>query len=400
MLHLVPVRSRQAKEFVRTWHRHHPPPAGQIFAVGAADETGVLRAVAIVGRPVARHLDDGATLEVTRTVSDGTRNANSLLYGASWRAAKALGYRRLITFTQEGESGASLRGAGWHLIARRPPRAGWHTASSRSCGKSPDPAPLRSPTRLEDLAVPASPPNFRRSPRAPLGTMTFLDLPDVFVGSTDDGHTFVLLNRRIRSADRTLTEAGFHRQDHPGRTLYLLPPGLPEEANERAGIATYGLLAHTHDLVDLSWTTRWDPDRPASAADLHVQFVNGTVALTPRSTAARSLLSQHVDLAPAADGSFRPQTGLDQRRQLGVVTAVETHAYTHSLKVQIDLGIPTPSEIPAGARHRTQTATAPACRPPPRRVAALAERRERRSRTLLTRTPLPSPHAFRHPQRT
>ncbi|MFF9511555.1 XF1762 family protein [Streptomyces sp. NPDC014724] len=128
-LHLVPVRSRQAKDFVHAWHRHHLPPAGQIFAVGAADGTGTLRAVAIVGRPVARHLDDGATLEVTRTASDGTRNANSLLYDASWRAAKALGYRRLITFTQEGESGASLRGAGWHLIASRPPRTGWHTPS-------------------------------------------------------------------------------------------------------------------------------------------------------------------------------------------------------------------------------------------------------------------------------
>ncbi|MFG3126804.1 XF1762 family protein [Streptomyces tendae] len=50
-LHLVPVRSREAKDFVRAWHRHHPPPAGQIFAVGAADECGTLRAVAIVGRP-------------------------------------------------------------------------------------------------------------------------------------------------------------------------------------------------------------------------------------------------------------------------------------------------------------------------------------------------------------
>ncbi|MFF5273829.1 XF1762 family protein [Streptomyces sp. NPDC000133] len=137
-LHLVPVRSRQAKDFVRAWHGHHPPPAGQIFAVGAADEMGTLHAVAIVGRPVARHLDDGATLEVTRTVSDGTRNANSLLYGASWRAAKALGYRRLVTFTQEGESGASLRGAGWHLIASRPPRAGWHTPSRPRAGRGND----------------------------------------------------------------------------------------------------------------------------------------------------------------------------------------------------------------------------------------------------------------------
>nr|WP_253911353.1 XF1762 family protein [Streptomyces sp. CNQ-509] len=82
-LHLVPVRSRDAKEFVRLWHRHHQPPVGQIFSVGAADEADTLRAVAVVGRPVARHLDDGATLEVTRTASDGAPNANSLLYGAA-----------------------------------------------------------------------------------------------------------------------------------------------------------------------------------------------------------------------------------------------------------------------------------------------------------------------------
>ncbi|MFI1259073.1 XF1762 family protein [Streptomyces netropsis] len=127
VLRLVPVRSREARDFVRTWHRHHPnPPAGQVFAVGAADEYGVLRAVAIVGRPVARHFDDGITLEVTRTASDGARDANSLLYSAAWRAAAALGYQRLITYTQGGESGASLRGAGWRVLAHRPPRPGWN----------------------------------------------------------------------------------------------------------------------------------------------------------------------------------------------------------------------------------------------------------------------------------
>ncbi|MET9564757.1 XF1762 family protein [Streptomyces tauricus] len=128
-LRLVPVRSREAAAFVREWHRHHAPPAGQIFAVGAADGDGILRAVAIVGRPVARHLDDRTTLEVTRTCSDGVRNANSLLYGAAWRAAKALGYSRLITYTQEGESGASLRGVNWRVVAQRPARPGWHTPS-------------------------------------------------------------------------------------------------------------------------------------------------------------------------------------------------------------------------------------------------------------------------------
>ncbi|MHA7956303.1 XF1762 family protein [Streptomyces sp. L500] len=128
-LTLTPVRFREAAEFVRLWHRHHKPPPGQVFAVGAADQDGVLRAVAIVGRPVARHLDDGRTLEVTRTASDGARNANSMLYGASWRAAQALGYTRLITYSQDGESGASLRGAGWRVLAERRPRPGWNHPS-------------------------------------------------------------------------------------------------------------------------------------------------------------------------------------------------------------------------------------------------------------------------------
>lgn len=128
-LHLVPVRQREARAFCAMWHRHHPPPVGGIFCIGAADDDGVLRAVAIVGRPVARHYDDGRTLEVTRTVTDGARNANSLLYGAAWRAARALGYTRLITYTQAGEAGASLRGAGWRVIAHRPARPGWDRPS-------------------------------------------------------------------------------------------------------------------------------------------------------------------------------------------------------------------------------------------------------------------------------
>ncbi len=127
-LRIVPVSFRDACGFVQMWHRHHRPPAGCKFCLGAADGN-VLRGVAIVGRPVARMLDDGLTLEVTRTATDGTPNANSLLYGAAWRAARALGYRRLITYTQHGESGSSLRGAGWRIIAHRPPRPGWNMPS-------------------------------------------------------------------------------------------------------------------------------------------------------------------------------------------------------------------------------------------------------------------------------
>lgn len=111
-LRIVPVSFADAVAFVAEWHRHHAPPVGHKFSLGVARER-VLCGVAIVGRPVVRHLDNGRTLEVNRTATDGTPNANSMLYGASWRAAKALGYDRLVTYTQAGESGASLRAAGW-----------------------------------------------------------------------------------------------------------------------------------------------------------------------------------------------------------------------------------------------------------------------------------------------
>lgn len=128
-LRLVPVSFSDACEFVASWHRHHQPPIGHKFSVGVADEDGLLRGVAMVGRPVARHYDDGLTLEVNRTATDGTENANSMLYGAAWRAAKALGFSRLITYTQAGESGASLRAAGWRVVAERSERKGWTTPS-------------------------------------------------------------------------------------------------------------------------------------------------------------------------------------------------------------------------------------------------------------------------------
>jgi len=87
---------------------------------------------ASVGRPVAAAYQDGWTLEVNRTCvvpDEDARNANSMLYGAAWRAARALGWRRLITYTQAGESGSSLRGAGWRVVAERPARPGWDCPS-------------------------------------------------------------------------------------------------------------------------------------------------------------------------------------------------------------------------------------------------------------------------------
>ncbi len=124
-LHLVPLSLAQANEHVAAWHRHNRPTVGHKFSVGAADDDGVLRAVCIVGRPIARHMDDGNTLEVNRVATDGTHNANSMLYGAAARAAFAMGYTRLITYTQADESGSSLRAAGWTVIAQRKANKGW-----------------------------------------------------------------------------------------------------------------------------------------------------------------------------------------------------------------------------------------------------------------------------------
>lgn len=128
-LHTVPVTFAEACAFVADWHRHHQPPVGHRYSIGCADDAGTLHGVAIVGRPVARHYDDGRTLEVTRVATDGTRNAGSLLYAACWRAASALGYTRLVTYTQAGESGATLRAAGWRVVAERPAHSGWSRPS-------------------------------------------------------------------------------------------------------------------------------------------------------------------------------------------------------------------------------------------------------------------------------
>ena len=109
VLHLAPCTLKDANEFVFYYHRHHKPCTGQKFSISVRDEYGMIHGVAICGRPVSRHLDDGYTLEINRCCTDGTRNACSMLYGACARAAKAMGYKRVITYILESENGASLK---------------------------------------------------------------------------------------------------------------------------------------------------------------------------------------------------------------------------------------------------------------------------------------------------
>ncbi len=143
-LFLHPTTIQEAKEFVRRHHRHHKPPVSGLFAVGVASEgEDYPNGVAIVGRPVARGLQDGFTAEVTRLCTDGTRNACSMLYGAAWRACRALGYRRLVTYTLPEEGGASLRAAGYRIVAEVKGGRTWNSPGRPRADKDPNQAKLR-----------------------------------------------------------------------------------------------------------------------------------------------------------------------------------------------------------------------------------------------------------------
>lgn len=117
-VHIVPVTIREATAFVLNFHRHNEPPRGAIFAIGASDGAALV-GVVMVGRPVGRGLQDGRTAEVTRccVVEAAPKGTPSALYGAAWRAARAMGWQRLVTYTLVSEGGASLRGAGWKVVA-------------------------------------------------------------------------------------------------------------------------------------------------------------------------------------------------------------------------------------------------------------------------------------------
>jgi hypothetical protein len=137
VLTIVTITLGQAQEFVARVHRHHKPSIGHKWSIGVVDNTGTLRGVAMIGRPVARALDDGITLEVTRVATDGCRNACSILYGAARRAAKALGYARILTYTLAEEDGASLRAAGWVMTSSSCGGGTWNNASRHRVDQHP-----------------------------------------------------------------------------------------------------------------------------------------------------------------------------------------------------------------------------------------------------------------------
>lgn len=137
-LAIVPLTLKRACEVVDELHRHHGKPQGHRFSIGVQRPDGLLCGAAIVGRPVARCFDQERCVEVTRVATDGTPNACSALYGAVWGAASRMGFLRVITYTQDGESGASLRAVGWKRVAELRPRVGWDTPSRRREARGTD----------------------------------------------------------------------------------------------------------------------------------------------------------------------------------------------------------------------------------------------------------------------
>jgi hypothetical protein len=139
---IIPLSLKEANQYVKEHHRHHKEARGYKFALGVTDTSDNLHGVAIVGRPVSRMLDDGSTLEVTRLATDGHKNACSCLYAATWRVARAMGYKKLVTYILTSEPGTSLKAAGWKCIGKCGGRS-WNRANRPRIDNHPTELKLR-----------------------------------------------------------------------------------------------------------------------------------------------------------------------------------------------------------------------------------------------------------------
>ena len=117
---IQPVKQSLAKDFIRQHHRHLPnPPHGWKFGASVWYQDQIMVGVIMVGRPVARALDDGSTLEVNRSCvrtdlpKQFTFNANSKLYGWACREAKKRGFKKIYTYFLLNEKATAMKACGW-----------------------------------------------------------------------------------------------------------------------------------------------------------------------------------------------------------------------------------------------------------------------------------------------
>lgn len=112
-LHVIPFTLKQANQLIAQMHRHHKPVVGHRFSLGCVDSSGFVCGACVVGRPISRELPQYEIAEVTRLVTDGTKNACSVLYSAAARVCKEMGFLKIQTYILESESGTSLLASGW-----------------------------------------------------------------------------------------------------------------------------------------------------------------------------------------------------------------------------------------------------------------------------------------------
>lgn len=184
--------------------------------------------------------------------------------------------------------------------------------------------------------------------------LSILDHNAVFIGSTDDGHTFVLVNRRVPGADQALTEAGFTALRQGSRTVYLLPPSeSAQDAHEKTGQVMDTLFGRTLDIVNLSWTTHWQQDGPVPEPTVHIRFAATNIEATTANETASAVLTQHGFTAHKTASRheiFVLPEELPEPEKLSTVLRVYGHLAAHKIEAHVHLGIATPDDIPPRPR--------------------------------------------------
>lgn len=142
-MEIRPITFKTACEFIATYHRHHSPTVGCKFCIGLFDGE-IMVGCAVCGRPVSRYLDDGLTCEINRLCTDGTKNACSMLYGACCRVAKAMGYKKIITYILASEPGTSLKASNFKCEGEA---GGGQWSGKRYENKTRHPVPTERKTR-------------------------------------------------------------------------------------------------------------------------------------------------------------------------------------------------------------------------------------------------------------
>jgi len=129
-----PITIKEANLFVESHHRHHRPTSRNCgkWAISAIDSlTNQIIGVAICANPVSATFMDGFTLEVTRLCvkEDAPMGTASFLLAHCSKIWRLMGGKKILTYTLDYESGASLKGAGWERVGIVKPHNNWNYKS-------------------------------------------------------------------------------------------------------------------------------------------------------------------------------------------------------------------------------------------------------------------------------